>query len=61
VGIELRVGDKPAGIVERGLEVNLHLSATGPLDPGAVPQIHCQIWLAYWASYFLWLVRGICG
>ena len=35
VGIELGVRDEAAGIVERGLEEDLHLAAARALDPGA--------------------------
>jgi hypothetical protein len=33
-GIELGVRDKAAGVVERGVEKNLHAATTRPLDPG---------------------------
>ena len=35
VGIELSVRDEAAGVIERGLEEDLHLAAAGALDPGA--------------------------
>jgi hypothetical protein len=35
VGIELGVWDEPAGVIQRGLEKDLHLASTGALDPRA--------------------------
>ena len=35
VGIELGVRDEAAGIVERGLQEDLHFAAAGAVDPGA--------------------------
>lgn len=39
VGIELRVGDEPAGVVQDGAEEDLTLPAAGTLDVGAVEQV----------------------
>src|SRR6266568_3925056 len=37
--IELRMWDEPAGVIERGVEKNLHAAATRPLHPGAEQHI----------------------
>jgi hypothetical protein len=39
VGIELGMGDEPTGVIQRGLEKDLHLSPAGPPDPGTEQHI----------------------
>ena len=39
MGIELGVGDEPAGVIERGLQKDLPFSSARPLDPGAEQHI----------------------
>ena len=39
VGIELRVGNEAAGVVESRLEEDLHFAAAGALDPWAEEQV----------------------
>ena len=56
VGIELRVRDKAAGIVERGLEEHLHFAAAGALDPRA--EQHVRLPGLIGKLGFVLLVRG---